>query len=71
MTGEQSRLLRVAIKDERLLAFYDNVRRQVELDLRSGSRYRFAGDGLRQYADKLQEEMERRRLSFTRIDWPR
>ena len=58
-------------KDERLLAFYNNVRRQVEIDMRSGGRYRFAGEGVRQYADKLREEMERRRLSFTPIDWPR
>jgi hypothetical protein len=58
-------------KDERLLAFYNNVRRQVEWDLLSGGRYRFAGDGVKQYADKLGEEMERRRLSFTPIDWPR
>jgi hypothetical protein len=58
-------------KDERLLAFYDNVRRQVEMDIRSGGRYRFAGDGVKQYADKLREEMDRRRLRFTPIDWPR
>jgi hypothetical protein len=58
-------------KDERLLAFYNNVRLQVELDLRAGGRYRFAGEGVRQYADKLREEMERRRLGFTPIDWPR
>jgi hypothetical protein len=56
-------------KDERLLAFYNNVRRQVEMDMRSGGRYRFAGEGVKQYADKLREEMERRRL--TPIDWPR
>lgn len=58
-------------KDERLLAFYDNVRRQVEMYIRSGGRYRFAGDGVKQYADKLREEMDRRRLRFTPIDWPR
>jgi hypothetical protein len=57
-------------KDERLIAFYENVRRQVDLDRRSGGRYRFAGDGVKQYADKLREEMERRRLQFTPIDWP-
>jgi hypothetical protein len=55
-------------KDERLLAFYENVRQQVALD--AGSRYRFAGDGVRAYADKLREEMDRRRLRFTAIDWP-
>jgi hypothetical protein len=58
-------------KDERLLSFYDGVRREVELDIRSGGRYRFAGDGVKQYADKLREEMERRRLRFTPIEWSR
>jgi hypothetical protein len=58
-------------KDERLLAFYDNVRRQVELDMRSGGRYRFAGDSVKLYADQLREEMERRRLRFTPIEWHR
>jgi hypothetical protein len=56
------------MKDERLLAFYENVRQQVALD--AGGRYRFAGDGVRAYADKLREEMDRRRLGFTPIDWP-
>jgi hypothetical protein len=56
------------MKDERLLLFYDAVRQQVILD--GNSRYRLAGDGVRAYADKLQEEIERRRLSFRRIDWP-
>ncbi len=56
-------------KDERLLAFYENVRGQVELDMRSGGRYRFAGEGVKQYAEKLREEIERRRLRFTPIDW--
>lgn len=55
------------MKDERLLAFYENVRRQVALD--SGSRYRFAGEGVRAYAERLREEMDRRRLDFTPIDW--
>jgi hypothetical protein len=58
-------------KDERLLAFYENVRQQVELDRRVGSRYRLAGDGVKQYADRLREEIERRRLRFTPIDWDR
>ena len=56
------------MKDERLLLFYDAVRQQVILD--GNSRYRFAGEGVRAYADKLREEMERRRLSFTPINWP-
>ena len=35
-------------KDERLLAFYENIRRQVDLDTRAGGRYRFAGEGVKQ-----------------------
>ena len=57
-------------KDERLLAFYDSVRQQVELDNIAGGRYRLAGDGVKQYAERLREEMVRRRLRFTPIDWP-
>jgi hypothetical protein len=36
-----------------------------------GGRYRLAGDGVRQYAEKLRDEMERRRLQFSPIDWHR
>ena len=57
-------------KDERLLSYYDDVRRQVELDDLSGGRYRLAGDGVKQYAERLREEMDRRRLQFTPIEWP-
>jgi hypothetical protein len=58
-------------KDERLLAFYENIRYQVDLDRRAGGRYRLAGEGVKQYADRLREEMDRRQLRFTPIDWPR
>jgi hypothetical protein len=61
----------VKSKDETLVAFYENVRRQVEADNQLGGRHRFAGDGVKQYADSLREEMERRRLRFTPIVWPR
>jgi len=56
-------------KDERLLAFYENIRRQVDLDMQAGGRYRLIGEGVKQYADKLRDEMDRRRLRFTPIDW--
>jgi hypothetical protein len=49
-------------KNESLLVFYENIRRQVEADMQSGGRYRFAGDGVKQY--------DRRRLRYSRIDWP-
>jgi hypothetical protein len=58
-------------KDERLLAFYENIRRQVDLDVRAGGRYRLAGQGVKQYADRLREEIDRRQLRFIPIDWPR
>jgi hypothetical protein len=58
-------------KDERLLAFYENIRRQVDLDTRAGTRYRLAGEGVKQYADRLREEIDRRQLRFIPIDWPR
>jgi len=57
-------------KDESLLAFYENIRQQVQADQQLGGRYRFAGDGVKQYADRLREEMDRRRLHYSRIDWP-
>jgi hypothetical protein len=56
-------------KDQSLLRFYENVRDQVQADRRSGGKYRFAGDGVRQYADVLRQEIDRRRLRFTPIDW--
>jgi hypothetical protein len=37
-------------KDERLLAFYENIRRQVHLDAQLGSRHRLIGEGVKQYA---------------------
>ena len=58
-------------KDETLLLFYQSVRDQVQADNQLGGKYRFAGDGVKQYADKLRDEMERRRLRFSPIDWHR
>jgi hypothetical protein len=58
-------------KDDNLLLFYESVRRQVDADASSGGRYRFVGETARQYAERLREEMDRRRLKFTPIDWHR
>jgi len=58
-------------KDESLLHYYENIRRQVEIDRLAGGRYRFVGDSATQYAARLRDEMDRRRLRFTPIDWPR
>jgi hypothetical protein len=58
--------------DESLVVFYENIRRQVQADLKAGGRYRFIGERTKQYADRLREEMDRRRLRFPPpIDWLR
>jgi len=56
-------------KDENLVVFYESIRQQVVADIRAGGRYRLIGDSVKQYAEKLREEMEGRRLKFTPIDW--
>ena len=56
--------------DESLLARYESVRRQVIADNRLGGRYRLVGASVKQYADELQDEMNRRHLRFKRIEWP-
>jgi hypothetical protein len=56
--------------DESLLAYYESVRRQVTTDNRLGGRYRLVGASVKQYADELQAEMDRRQLRFKPIEWP-
>jgi len=56
-------------KDERLLAFYENVRRLVDLGQRTGGGYRPAGESVKKYAEQLRKEMDRRRLRYVQIDW--
>jgi hypothetical protein len=46
-------------KDDTLILFYENVRRQVQADMQAGGRYRFMGESVKQYADRLREEMDR------------
>lgn len=58
------------MKNKRLLAFYENVRRQVETDVRVGGLYRFSSEGVMQYAEELRKELERRHLKFKPIVWP-
>jgi hypothetical protein len=54
--------------DERLIHFYENIRRQVDLD-RPHLR-KLVGLGVREYADKLRHEILKRRLQHSPIDWP-
>ena len=56
------------LKDETLLSFYENIRRQVDAD--RFAKYRVTGQSVRDYSGRLREEMDRRRLNFTPIEWP-
>jgi hypothetical protein len=57
------------MKNVRLVA-YENVRQQAAIDMRNGGKYRVVGDGVKEYADKLRLEIDRRRLQVRPIDWP-
>ena len=59
------------LSDESVLILYENIREQVAADARTGSRYKFVGETAKQRAEHLREEMDRRRLRFTPINWPR
>ena len=55
--------------DERLSHFYESIRQQVEAD--RANKYRFmANPTVRQYAERLQSEMIKRRLKHSPIEWP-
>jgi len=55
------------------MGFYESIRKEVEADresMRRGHKHFFAnGDAIKKYAASLSEEMDRRRLSYTRIVW--
>lgn len=55
--------------DERLTRFYDNIRQQVDAD-RACKHQFMANPTVRQYADQLRNEMIKRRLRHSPIDWP-
>ena len=57
------------LSDESILRLYDGVRSQVDAD--RGSEYKFAmASSVKQYATDLREELTRRRLHHTPIEWP-
>jgi hypothetical protein len=57
------------LNDESILRLYDSVRNQVDAD--RGSEYKFAmASSVKQYATVLREELTRRRLQHTPIEWP-
>ena len=52
------------------MARYDDFRGHVEIDNLAGGRYRFVGEKVKEYAERLREEMDRRQLHFSPIAWP-
>ena len=58
------------LTDESILKLYESIRQQVAADVQLGSKHRLLGDTAQQQAERLREELERRRLKFTPIDWP-
>jgi len=59
------------LKDESLERFYEGIRREVDADPASARSGHFfaASDSVKNYASALREEMDRRRMRFTPIDW--
>ena len=57
------------LSDESVLKLYENIRQQVSADIRAGGKYRLLGETAKQQAQRLRDELSRRRLSFTPIDW--
>jgi len=56
------------LKDESVLRLYDNIRSQV--DAERGLTHKFmTGKPVKQHAAELREELVRRRLQHTPIEW--
>jgi len=55
--------------DQRLIHYYENIRQQAEAD--RAHKYHFtSAPTIREYADRLRNEMIRRRLQHRPIEWP-
>lgn len=57
------------LSNESLHTLYENIRDQVTIDRRSPIGHRFMGETAKQQAERLREEMDRRRLRFDPIEW--
>jgi hypothetical protein len=57
------------ISDESVVRYYENIREQAEAD-RAYKYHLTASPSVRERADKLREEMVRRKLQHSPIDWP-
>jgi hypothetical protein len=57
------------LPDESLTRYYENIRQQAEAD-RAHKHHFTAGPPVREYADRLSDEMIKRRLQPLPIRWP-
>jgi hypothetical protein len=57
------------LADESVVKLYESIREQLSADIRLGSCHRLVGETAKQQAERLREELERRRLRFVPIDW--
>ena len=58
------------VTDDTVLRNYEFIRDQVAADVRSVGPYRFMGLAAKERANTLLEEIRRRRLAVSPIDWP-
>jgi len=56
------------VTDDSIRRLY-SIRDQVTKDAQSSSPHRFMGDAAKQQAERLREEMDRRHLKFTPMEW--
>jgi hypothetical protein len=57
------------LSDDSVLRLYENIREQAAADLGQWSPHRLLGEKARQQAERLRQELERRRLQHAHIDW--
>jgi hypothetical protein len=57
------------LADDNLVKLYENIREQIAEDRRLRGRYRLLGESAKRQAERLREEIDRRRLQVQLIDW--
>ena len=58
------------LSDESILRFHEDIRREVAADLATEDRFRLmGGDAVKQRAERLRIEIDRRRLRCSPIEW--
>lgn len=57
------------LPDDCVVRYYENIRTQIHADHKSGGRYGLIGEPVRQYAQRLRDEIDKRRLNCRPIDW--